>query len=145
MRQAAGLLLRAEDSGRILLLLRRDGTWDFPGGILERGEDALDAALRELVEETGFRGPVFLDSPRPLAIVSVTRDGPLQLFSPPPTSGAVFAYATILGWVLREFGPRLDAEHILSAWTPLEHATALPLHPGVAAVLSVARDSASLR
>lgn len=47
------------------LLLRRSGemdvfpgAWDFPGGSIEKGEDAGKAALRELEEETGLLGTV---------------------------------------------------------------------------------------
>jgi 8-oxo-dGTP diphosphatase len=33
-----------------------DGHWTLPGGGLEHGEDPRDGALRELAEETGYRG-----------------------------------------------------------------------------------------
>ena len=53
-RGAAGLLLA--DGGRVLLQLRarwahQGGTWSIPGGARERGETALQAALREAREE----------------------------------------------------------------------------------------------
>lgn len=40
-----------------VLLQRRgdDGTWGFPGGAIELGESASDAAVRETEEETGLR------------------------------------------------------------------------------------------
>ena len=49
-RGAAGLLVA--DGGRVLLQLRArwahpGGTWSIPGGARERGETALQAALRE--------------------------------------------------------------------------------------------------
>lgn len=36
------------------LLLRAYRNWDFPKGIVEEGEDPLDAAKREVAEETGI-------------------------------------------------------------------------------------------
>jgi 8-oxo-dGTP diphosphatase len=53
-RGAAGLLLA--DRGRVLLQLRarwahQGGTWSIPGGARERGESAVQAALREAHEE----------------------------------------------------------------------------------------------
>lgn len=55
--------------GRSILLVRRRyppsrGYWSIPGGHLREGESFYDAALRELVEETGLRG-------RPLCISCV--------------------------------------------------------------------------
>lgn len=46
------------DGGDEVLLIRRgkpprEGEWSLPGGRIERGETVRDAALRELVEETG--------------------------------------------------------------------------------------------
>ena len=36
------------------LLLRAFRNWDFPKGVVESGEDPLDAAKREVAEETGI-------------------------------------------------------------------------------------------
>lgn len=45
--------------GKILLLKRRggigDGVWYLPGGVVDRGEDPADAAVRETLEESGLR------------------------------------------------------------------------------------------
>lgn len=61
---AAGICVRAADSGRVLLLQRAlddtdkaSGTWEWPGGCLEDGESAAEAAVREWQEETGVNLP----------------------------------------------------------------------------------------
>jgi len=40
--------------GRVLAA-RRPGGWEFPGGKVEQGESAEDAAVREIAEELGCR------------------------------------------------------------------------------------------
>ena len=42
------------EQGRQLLMLRAWRNWDFPKGLRESGEAPLEAALRELREETGI-------------------------------------------------------------------------------------------
>jgi 8-oxo-dGTP pyrophosphatase MutT (NUDIX family) len=60
----AGLAVRAADTGRVLMLQRAwdedddaAGHWEFPGGHLEPGENAYEAARREWAEETGCEVP----------------------------------------------------------------------------------------
>lgn len=62
--RAAGGIVVADDGS--MLLIRRNGRWDLPKGKVEAGETLLQAALREVEEETGInvivnkstRGPV---------------------------------------------------------------------------------------
>ncbi|MGW7504409.1 NUDIX domain-containing protein [Streptomyces albidoflavus] len=61
---AAGLVVKALDTGRVLMLQRAliegdpaAGTWEFPGGGIEDGEDPQTAAVREWAEETGVSLP----------------------------------------------------------------------------------------
>jgi predicted NUDIX family NTP pyrophosphohydrolase len=64
-RESAGLLLFRRRSGQVEVLLahpggpywssRDQGAWTIPKGGIQAGEDLLDAAIREFVEETGFR------------------------------------------------------------------------------------------
>lgn len=62
----AGLVIKAADSGRVLMTQRTPyhgddedtyGKWEFPGGSIDEGETALQAALREFREETGLELP----------------------------------------------------------------------------------------
>ncbi|MCH9695130.1 MAG: NUDIX domain-containing protein [Gammaproteobacteria bacterium] len=48
------VLAREADQGWQTLLLRAFHHWDFPKGIREAGEEPLQAALREVGEETGI-------------------------------------------------------------------------------------------
>ncbi len=50
VRAAGGIV--ADDEGN-MLLIRRNGRWDLPKGKVENGETLLQAALREVEEETG--------------------------------------------------------------------------------------------
>lgn len=54
----AGAKVMVIDKDTILLVKRaRDpskGTWDFPGGLLEKGETLEQCAIREVKEETGL-------------------------------------------------------------------------------------------
>lgn len=46
--------------GRILLVRQHDGTWSLPKGHIEEGESPYQAALREIMEETGLTNLAFL-------------------------------------------------------------------------------------
>jgi 8-oxo-dGTP pyrophosphatase MutT (NUDIX family) len=47
------ILARRTDDGWVTLMLRAFHHWDFPKGIRERGEEPMEAAVREVGEETG--------------------------------------------------------------------------------------------
>jgi 8-oxo-dGTP pyrophosphatase MutT (NUDIX family) len=53
-RAAGAVVFRRSDRGIRLLVLRAYKNWDFPKGLIEPGEDALAAARREVLEETGL-------------------------------------------------------------------------------------------
>lgn len=50
--KAAGGLVETPDGEQ--LLIRREGNWDIPKGMVEEGERLREAALREVMEETGI-------------------------------------------------------------------------------------------
>lgn len=53
VRGAGGVVFRPD--GAVLLLRHLEGTWVFPKGHIDPGEDALSAAVREVEEEAGVR------------------------------------------------------------------------------------------
>jgi 8-oxo-dGTP pyrophosphatase MutT (NUDIX family) len=56
---AGVIVVRREGGAWQYLLLRAFQYWDFPKGIVEAGEEPLEAARREVEEETGLKGLVF--------------------------------------------------------------------------------------
>ena len=52
-RSAGIVVVRREGDGWKVLILRAYRNWDFPKGLIERGESPLAAARRETAEETG--------------------------------------------------------------------------------------------
>jgi 8-oxo-dGTP pyrophosphatase MutT (NUDIX family) len=53
-RACGAVVFRRSERGIRLLLLRAYKNWDFPKGLVEPGENELDAASREVREETGL-------------------------------------------------------------------------------------------
>ena len=48
-------LVTTDPQGRVLLIRTTKAGWELPGGRVELGEDLLDAARREALEESGCR------------------------------------------------------------------------------------------
>lgn len=120
--QGAGTLF-VDPDGCILLLKRSDkgdhgGEWCLPGGHIEPGETAQEAAKREALEELGT--PYYPE------------DG--KFFSRTQSSEGV-DFSTFVCPVEARFVPKLNDEHTGHMWVPLDDLPA-KLHPGVRASLS---------
>jgi 8-oxo-dGTP pyrophosphatase MutT (NUDIX family) len=119
--QAVGCMLLARDTGRFNFQLRSPtsdtpntyGSW---GGSVDNNEELYNALRRELLEETGYDGPMEI---MPL---HVSRDKP------------GFEYYNHLVTVPYEFTPRINDESGGHIWTkPFEWPD--NLHPGLAKML----------
>ena len=81
---AVGTIIRMED-GRLVLVRRAIepgyGLWVFPGGYVDRGEQILDAALREAREESGL---------------DIRIDRLVNIYSYPGTAPIIIVYAATM-------------------------------------------------
>jgi len=102
--------------GRTLLTFVENRGWDIPGGHLEPGENAIDAAVRELQEETGLRLPASA-----LAVFAWQR---IELLDAPPADYryAPLTYMTMFRAVLPGPGvptrPPGGSESTRAEWLP---------------------------
>jgi 8-oxo-dGTP pyrophosphatase MutT (NUDIX family) len=129
--RAAGTLVLAENTGRVLLLERADGQgWSHPGGMREPDDEcAEETAIRELVEETGFP-PILTEKVAQLRLGQLA-DGDVVLIGDDDVHDGpvVLVYDLFVVTVREEFVPTLDGEH--AAWTWAEPSDTGPhLHPG---------------
>ena len=123
----SGILAIARSSGRMLLVLRSADvneplTWCLPGGKIDPGENARTAAVRELMEETGYDDDVI-----------VSRK-PLFVFEEPN-----FRFSNYAGIVDVEFVPDLNWENDDFGWFTLRQLPT-PLHHGVETLIARARQ-----
>jgi bis(5'-nucleosidyl)-tetraphosphatase len=122
---AGVVVVRQHDSSWLYLLLRAYNYWDFPKGIVEQEEEPLQAAVREVAEETGLADLAF-------------RWGHGYRETPPYGAGKVARYyvaetreTRVVLPISQELG---RPEHHEYRWVRQEEALAL-LSPRVATIL----------
>jgi len=160
MIRAAGILL-VSTKGNALFLKRGPGgdypdTWCVPGGRVEDGEDVIGAAIRETLEEAGYKAKEknltyltrsIASSPGTSALAPAPEQAmtPQTLgdaihnaatASPPadPIAPDQVDFTTFIEKDVEEFTPILCDEHTGYAWAPLG-SPPQPLHPGCAIAL----------
>lgn len=107
----SGIMFR---QGKFVFLIQRsdDGTWCRPGGTIEPGELAIDAARREVLEETGYQ-----------------YDGPL---TPHSVHGD---YLTYRADVPEQFEAKINDESLAAGWFHIDDLPK-PLHQPFAEMLA---------
>ena len=107
---SAGILLYRRREGALELLLvhpggpfwrhKDEGAWMIPKGVVDPGEDPLDAALREFEEELGTRPP---GTPRPLCHIRQKGGKYVEAFA---LEGDLDAEAIVSNHFTLEYPPR---------------------------------------
>ncbi|WP_069009681.1 NUDIX hydrolase [Yersinia enterocolitica] len=108
---ASGILFR---QGKRVLLIQRsdDGTWCPPGGKLDEGEIASDAARREVMEEVGYQ-----------------YSGPMTPYS------SNNDYLTYRADIEEQFEPHIDDESLAAGWFDIDDMPK-PLHKPFAEMIA---------
>jgi len=98
------------------MMQRHDGQgWDFPGGKVEDGEDAITAAIRECAEETGYTPTGLVEFARRIS------DG--------------VDYTTFIAHCAERPDIEINEEHVNYLWVRPEDTGDFVMHPGMYPVL----------
>lgn len=73
-RASAGGIIKGP-GGKIVLVEQKGNSWSFPKGGIEEGETPLQAAVREIREETGITGPKLVQELGSYERYSIGKDG----------------------------------------------------------------------
>lgn len=113
-----------QDEYECLLIQYSNGDhWDFPKGHIEKGEDALTAAQRELQEETGLRCESLIPNFAAFLYYSIKHNNVPRVKEVQFFAGIVSAQAVTL-----------SAEHSAYKWVPLLQAHELLTYWGAQAL-----------
>jgi 8-oxo-dGTP pyrophosphatase MutT (NUDIX family) len=133
-RAAGAVLFREEDGRRLYLLLRHEhgGHWGFAKGRIEQGEGELEAAMREIREETGI---VAVDL---VGGVSIESHYPIRRDGRPLRKTVMYFAARVCGDAIR-----LSHEHTDGRWLVPAEALRILTHAESRRVLEAVEDALS--
>ena len=129
-------MVRRTDDGLVIAAIqpqgRPEGHWVLPKGLVEPGEAPLEAAVREVHEETGLRAEPLHKLP---ASRYIYRRGSERVFK------------LVEWWLMRPLGGEIGVieeamrvEVADARWLPLDEAPRLLAYPGERALLEPARE-----
>jgi 8-oxo-dGTP diphosphatase len=111
IKAAGGVIVRSTDNAREVAVIHRPKymDWSLPKGKLEPGEGWLEAALREVEEETGYRCEASVELPSVSYLDRKGRRKLVRYWLMEPVSGEFEPHGEVdeLRWVNRDTADRL--------------------------------------
>ena len=136
-RDSAGGVIVGRD-GKIVLVWQNGNSWSLPKGGIDAGESTLEAARREIEEETGL-SPAdlqFVEELGSLVRYSIGIDGTGEDTSRPPSTRTFYLFTTDK----TTLAPK-DDEVTEARWVTLDEALGLLTHPKDKDFLESVRDT----
>lgn len=137
---AGGIVVGAD--GRILLVEQHGNSWSFPKGGVEAGESELEAARREIYEETGVQDLVLIGALGSYVRRSIGLEGKGENTEWPATRRTFFLFKTT-GAALAEKPQDPDGEITAVRFVTIGEALALLSHQKDCEFLESIRDRLS--
>jgi bis(5'-nucleosidyl)-tetraphosphatase len=133
-RESAGGIVLNQD-GKMALVHQRANSWSFPKGGIEEGENALQAAKREIAEETGLTDLTLVKELGTYERYSIGQDGVGEQVELGLRKRTLFLFTITEG----ELKPQ-DKEVTNACWVTFDEALALLTHPKDKEFLTSVRD-----
>jgi bis(5'-nucleosidyl)-tetraphosphatase len=135
MRESAGGIIVGK-GGKIVLVCQHGDSWSFPKGQINEGESLLNAARREIAEETGIKDLILLQELGSYERYSIGKDGIGEEKSWGSRKRTFFLFVTAQS----DFAPTDVGEVTQARFVTIDEALALLTHPKDAEFLKSVRS-----